>query len=294
MVQDYLNKNPFFTLDDLYRLCKKQTQIPEPEIHSILTGLVNKKIIVDGSKLTRETVLKNPIRAEIYNLISKNPALNFTQILKKFNLGSYAARWHLEILRKFGYIRHKKIKIYNVFFRQDFPENKEPVVYSLRNPNALKIYSCLDYTPLNCNNLAQILNLNYSTIQYHLKDLLEKELINLDEKGKFTVNPEFSDYIKQYYEITISPELMRLCDDFSAEKERKLGLINSEFQSRIENQLTALANQFKTLQDTINRQESLIQKIEKMETRLIAVETQMKSFSEFFLKLKDKLDNTLP
>jgi len=293
IVKDYLTKNPFFTINDLYRICKKQTKIPGTEIHSILTGFVYKNIIVDGSKLTKDTVLKSPIRREIYTFISKNPALNFTQILKQFNLGSYAARWHLEMLRKFGFIRQKKIKIYNVYFSTDFPANKETIIYSLRNRNALKIYLCLQYAPLNSNNIAQILNLNYSTIQYHIKDLLENELIIVYENNKFTANPDFTDFIKQYYDLTMSQELMQICDDFSAEKEKVIGQINLVFQTRIENKLETLADQLKSLQDNMFQQERLIQIIENFEHRLLVIETQMARFSEFFIKLKGKLKQTL-
>jgi len=286
IVQDYLKKNPFFTINDLLQYCKKNTQIPPPEIQSILTKFVYKQIISSGSKLTKNTVLKNPIRNEIYQFISKNPALNFTQLLKQFNLGSYAARWHLEMLRRFGFIRQKKIKIYNAFFATDFPENKDALVYSLRNQNALKIYLCLQYTPLNSNKLAQILNLNYSTIQYHIKELLQNKLLIPDEGNKFTINPELTDFLNQFYDLTIPEDLKDLCDNLSVVKEKSSPQPDLEFRENIENQLATLTTQLKQLHETILSQQNLTQTIEQIETRLLTIEEEMKNFTETLNKFK--------
>ena len=286
IIKDYLDKNPFFTLDDLYRICKKNAKVPDNEIHSILNGFINNKLIVDGSKLTRDTILKNPTRTEIYHFISKNPALNFTQILKKFNLGSYAARWHLEMLRKFGFIRQKKIKIYNVYFRRDFPENKESVVYTLRNRNALRIYLCLQYTSLNSNNLAQVLNLNYSTIQYHIQELMQHKLITPMGTNKFAVNPDFTEFLKQFYDLTVPPELKHLRDALTGGKSKGSPPSDIEFRKTTENQINTLINQIQQLQDNLMNQQKFPHSLEKIENRLLKIEEEMRIFSERFSKIK--------
>lgn len=279
IVQAYLNKNPFFVIDDLYVICKKNTKIPENEIYSILNGFIKKKLIVDGSKLTRDNILKNPIRSEIYNFISKNPALNFTQILKKFNLHSYTARWHLEMLKKFGFIRQKKIKIFNVFFTQDFPENKELIVYSLRNPNALKIFLCLQYTPLNSNNLARILNLNYSTIQYHIQELIQHKLI-ISIGNKFSINSDFTNFLKQFYDLTIPKEVISLCDSLTGGKGKNSSTNDLEFRQNIKNELNALADQIKFLQNHLNNPPNFTRTLDEIENRLLKLEAELRNLSE--------------
>ena len=289
-VKAYLNRNPFFTLNDLYRICKKTTSIPANEINLILTRFVNKKFIIDGSKLTKVNILKNEIRKGIYNYISKNPALNFTQILKQFNIGSYAARWHLGMLRKFGFIRQKRFKIYNVHFSNDFPENKEELVFSLRNQNAFKIFLCLKYAPLNSNNIAQILHLNYSTIQYHIKDLFHNKLIITNGGNKFLINPEFTDFLNQFYDLTVPEEFMKNCDDLSDGNRRGLLRSGLEFQDKIESQLDAITSQIKQFQDNSISQQSFTQTIEKIENRLLIMEETMRNLYESLKKLKEIIE----
>ena len=290
IVKEYLRKNPFFTLDDLSRVCKRNTSLPENEINSILAQFVYKRVIIDGSKLTKDIILENEIRKGIYDFISKNPALNFTQILKKFNIGSYAARWHLEMLRKFGFIRQKKIKIYNVYFNNNFPEPKEEITFSLRNQNAFKIYLCLKQIPLNSNNLAQILNLNYSTIQYHVKDLSQNKLIITNGSNQFKVNPEFTDFLQQFYDLTIPQELIQHCDELSEGKGKVSPQPDIEFRKNIENQIATLTTQIKQLQMNLNSQQHLTQTLEKLETRLLTLEEEMKNLTEALSKIKSVIE----
>lgn len=203
VAKTYLQKNPHFTIDELFSVCKKKTKVPDNKVMAILEEFVWNKIFVPGSRLTRETVLNNEKRDELFQLISKNPGLNFNQIIKRSKLGSYMGSWHLELLKKFEIIKERKFMIYNLYFPQNFPEDKEITIFFLRNPNILKIYVCLKYSPLNPNILSKILDLHYSTIQYHLRNLQKHEIILNNEDNCYSINPKHVNFLAKYYDLNI-------------------------------------------------------------------------------------------
>ena len=102
VAKNYLHKNPNFTFHELFTICKKTNSIPDTEIISIIEKFIQRKIFVPGSRLTKDNVLKNELRNNLYDLISKNPGLNFSQIINRFKIGPNSGRWHLEMLKKFG------------------------------------------------------------------------------------------------------------------------------------------------------------------------------------------------
>ena len=77
---------------------------------------INKKILVEGSKFSKETVLSNHIRKGILNYIRANLGVHFSDLRKTAlpeEMGSSGQLvWHLEMLLKFDYItKIKRIQI---------------------------------------------------------------------------------------------------------------------------------------------------------------------------------------
>lgn len=173
----------------------------------ILEKFIRKKIFVPGSRLTRETVLNNMKRSEIYQLITALPGLNLSQILSHLNLGQRLGYWHLRVLKKFEFIRERKIMKYNLYFHHDFPRGKESIIFFLRNSNAFRIYLCLKVHPLNTNMLSKILEVHYTTVQYHLNHLEQNELVFVKEDKTYSIIRERVSFVKQYYDLTIPREL---------------------------------------------------------------------------------------
>jgi predicted transcriptional regulator len=209
IAKEYLKKNPHFTYDELLSVCRRASKLPDKDVMKILSHFIRKKIFVPGSRLTRETVLKNEKRTEVYDLISKNPGLHFTEILNRAKIGPYAGRWHLEMLKKFGLIREQKITRYKAYFSEEFPKDMQPIVFALRHPTVLKIYLCLKNYPFTVTDLSKILDLHHSTIQYQLKKLVENDMVRVDADDQYTVNTEFLYFIGQFYDLILSPELSR-------------------------------------------------------------------------------------
>ena len=214
IAKDYLQKNPHFTINELILVCKKNSNLPKNEISKILEKFIRKKIFVPGSRLTSETVLKNKTRLQIYNYLSVNPGLNFNQILNLFKIGPFAGHWHLEMLKKFGFIKERKFAIYKVFFHKDIPADKELIIFLLRNPNVFNIYLCLIKNPCTPNDLSKILDLHYSTIQYHLKKMQHNKLIIANDDKTYSINSGFQDFLTQHYDWTVPRELNKKIEEY--------------------------------------------------------------------------------
>ncbi len=223
IIKNFLRKTPHFTIDELFSICKKKSELSDNVISIILDKFIRKKVFIPGSLLIKETVLKNERRAEIYQYISTNPGLNFNQIIKYFKIGTHVGYLHLAILKKFGFIREQKFKIYNLYFHKDFPKDKEMIIFFLRNPNILNMYRCLKYHPLNSNALSKILGLHYSTVQYHLKQLIQYQII-VQNSMIYEINPEHSDFLERYYNLTIPQDFKDLIEVYLLKNESKVPL----------------------------------------------------------------------
>ena len=106
--------NRYFTLEDIVpfinvRIKKFSINLNYVGIREILRSLIKKKQILERSKLTREEILDNHNRREIFTFINENPGVYFNQIANKLNLSNYILAWHIKILLKFNYIRSKYV-----------------------------------------------------------------------------------------------------------------------------------------------------------------------------------------
>ena len=116
LIQEYLDKNRYFDETTIKpfiesRISRSSTNISSEGIRVILKSLVEKTLIVNGSKLLKEEILANSNRKKIYTYIRENPGTYFNRIVKKFKLSKSVIEWHISMLSKFGYIRRENILI---------------------------------------------------------------------------------------------------------------------------------------------------------------------------------------
>ncbi|MHA1269901.1 MAG: ArsR family transcriptional regulator [Candidatus Helarchaeota archaeon] len=215
LIKTYLKKYPHFTIYELFLYCKRNSKIPDFEIHNIIERFISKKIIIEGSRLTRDEVLhQNQTRFKIYNFIIKNPGIYFNYILKEFNIGPHVARWHIEMLKKFDFIREKKYLIYKLYFIKDFPERKEIQVFLLRNENVFNILLSLMNNYFKASEISQILNKAQSTIQYHLERMKKNDLIIKNFNNKYSINLATLSFLNKYFDFTIPNSLQTRIKNF--------------------------------------------------------------------------------
>ena len=94
VVQEYLNKNRYFNMNEIIpfiisRFRNASININISGIEDILRSLVKKNLIVEGSKLSINDVLKNQKRKNIYEYIQENPGIYFNRIVKELNMSNH-------------------------------------------------------------------------------------------------------------------------------------------------------------------------------------------------------------
>ena len=147
IAEEIMRKNKILNIENLYNLAKKRLKIPRNGLLSIIQFLINKKILIEGSKFSKETVLSNYIRNGIYNYIRVKPGVHFSILRKKAlpeEKGSSGQLvWHLEMLLKFNYIKKIKVGNYTVFLPFEMGENEGEIFFLLRDKINNKILDLL-------------------------------------------------------------------------------------------------------------------------------------------------------
>ncbi len=114
-IMEYLDQNRYLNVDTVVpylisRFSNTSINLNKKGIISIIDSLIRKNLIVEGSKLVKDDILKNSNRYNIFQYIIKNPAIYFYKILADLKYPNHVIIWHLNILEDFGFIKKNKIK----------------------------------------------------------------------------------------------------------------------------------------------------------------------------------------
>ncbi len=205
IVQEYLNKNRFFTIDDIIpfinsRLRELSINLNFSGIKEILKSLIKKKLIFERSKLSKNQVLKNENRNIIIDYIRKNPGVYFNQIAKSLNLSNYLLGWHLKILLKFNFIRNKIIDNHEVFFDINLVKNYDELYYfaSKEKPRLIIEYLVENSEGATKTHLSRELTMHSNTISKYLKKLVS---LNLLQKKNTSIKTIYFLNEQMYYRV---------------------------------------------------------------------------------------------
>ena len=70
IAKEVINNHNVLDTELLYRLAKRRLKFPRKGLLSIIQLLINKKVLVEGSKYTRGEVLNNKYRFNLYRFLS--------------------------------------------------------------------------------------------------------------------------------------------------------------------------------------------------------------------------------
>lgn len=156
---------------------------------------MKKKILVEGSKLTAEKVLTNPLRAQINQYIAQNPGSRVRDIRKAMDIDSAESKWHLTVLEKFGFLRSKYFGKYHSFYPAILPETYDEVLCVLRQDTAYRVFYDVFLSPNSSSQeISDRLALNNpATAKYHADKLINLQLFTpaTDPEGsqeRYSVN----------------------------------------------------------------------------------------------------------
>ncbi len=206
-IQHYVNNNRVLNCEKLVpyisnKFSRTSTNINEKGIRSILDSLIQKKIIAQGSKLTKSIVLQNPNRRIIYDFIKNNPGYYVHSLIKTLKLPNHVITWHLEVLLRFGYIKKAMIDNHDVFFHPKVNQSKYKVLYFLSKPKIQKILSLLykNQKPMTKTAIAKNLSIHYNTVSKYINLLRGLNLIHeekLTHKTLYQLNQDFFNYLSK-------------------------------------------------------------------------------------------------
>lgn len=182
IAEEIMSKNKVLTGEFLYNLAKKRLKIPRRGLLSIIHFLIYKKILVEGSKFSKETVLSNPIRKGINNYIRINPGVHFSDLRKNTltdELGSSGQLvWHLEMLLKFNYIKKIKVGNYTVFLPFDFDEIVGKILFLLSDRiNNKLIHALVENNSMRKSDIYKKIDEKREDVYYRIKNLIRHNII---------------------------------------------------------------------------------------------------------------------
>ena len=189
LIEEYLKKKPFFSIEDIVVFINNRVRanpdLNRNSIEIIIKNLIQKRILIPGTRLMKNNIIEHPIRNEIYNYIRKTPS-NVNEIMKAINIGSNQALWHLLCLEKFRFTRSKKIENQRIIFDYDSDPDLDEIYYYLKQEIVREIINLLksEDKSLKISEIASILKGNYNTIKKYLEILMNLKLITIEKDKK--------------------------------------------------------------------------------------------------------------
>lgn len=202
IAEELMRKNKVLNIENLYNLAKKRLKIPRSGLLSIIQFLLNKKLLIEGSKFSKETVLSNHIRNGIYNYIRVHPGVHFSILRKKalpeVKGSSGQLVWHLEMLLKFNYIKKIKVGNYTVFLPFDIDEKGGIILFLLRDQiNYKVIHLLLKENTIVRSEIYKEIEEKREDVYYRINNLIDQEIFILSASSdkEICINPNTKELI---------------------------------------------------------------------------------------------------
>ncbi|MFX1477097.1 MAG: hypothetical protein ACFFCI_03095 [Promethearchaeota archaeon] len=180
VVIEYLNKNRYFNMEKIVsfinaRFRMMSININNRGIEEILKSLVNKNLIVEGSKLTSQNLLTSEKRRIIYDFIVQNPGTYFNKIVEELKISNHVVVWHLNMLLKFDFIKSESIEQHKVYFDSKFDLKRSKYAYfsSKEKSKQIIIYLKNNDIGITKSQISADLKIHSNTVSKYL-DFLEK------------------------------------------------------------------------------------------------------------------------
>ena len=187
IAKEVINNNNVLDTELLYNLAKRRLKFPRKGLLSIIQLLINKKVLVEGSKYTKDDILNNKYRFNLYMFLTSYLGAHFSTIRKQIitdNSGALGSSgqliWHLEMLMKFNYVKKIKIKNYTVFLPYEIDDEIGLLHFVLRDEIYLKIIQLLmSNEKLKKSEVHKLVDEKRETIYYRINNLIEFNIIEL-------------------------------------------------------------------------------------------------------------------
>ncbi|MHA2035538.1 MAG: hypothetical protein ACXACX_20025 [Candidatus Hodarchaeales archaeon] len=193
LIQEFLNQNRVFSKEKAAeyiksRYDKANGNLNQNGIKAVINSLMEKNIIVEGSKLTRNEILLNSNRKQIYDFIIENPGVYRNKLARKLDLSTYLIKWHVSMLIKFNLIRQQKLSNYTAYFDSSRRQENDLILHTISRDKCVRIINFLKINEEGSskNQISKALNMHFNTISKYLNkmdkfNLLERKKVNNTE-----------------------------------------------------------------------------------------------------------------
>ncbi|MFX1366618.1 MAG: hypothetical protein ACFFCE_16810 [Promethearchaeota archaeon] len=200
IAEEIMSKNKVLNIQNLYNIAKKRLKIPRTGLLSIIRFLINRKILIEGSKFSKETVLSNHIRNNVLKYIKANPGVHFSNLRRRAlseDIGSSGQLlWHLEMLLKFNYIKKIKVGNYTVFLPAALDKEMGKILFFIRDRiNNKIIFLLVEEDAVKKSEIVKKINEKREDVYYRLNILLRNELLIETPDKDITINPKRKELI---------------------------------------------------------------------------------------------------
>ncbi|MHA1147925.1 MAG: winged helix-turn-helix transcriptional regulator [Promethearchaeota archaeon] len=157
---------------------KRSLNLNNKGIKQIIKQLIKKKLIVEGSRLTKDELMDNDRRRIIYEYICENPAVYPHQIISKLEIPNHIVVWHLNVLLDFNLIKKLRVDNHDTFYESSLSPYEAKISYYIRHKKCKKIINHLrtNNEGISKTQMSKELGIHPSTIRKYINKL---ELIQL-------------------------------------------------------------------------------------------------------------------
>jgi len=132
------------------------------------------------SRISKDEVLDNPTRGDIYRLIALNPGMDLLTIKKSLGLSNGVLAHHVQTLERERYLRSIRDGRYRRFFVSGSKVQTKSTM-------ELLIIREIETTPMiNQSQLARNLGISRQALNYHIQKLSRKGIIIIEKRGRET------------------------------------------------------------------------------------------------------------
>lgn len=200
IAEELVKKNKVLTTKILYNRAKHRLKIPRNGLLKIIQLLIDRRIIVDGSRFTRDSVLSHDIRNFIYDIIENEIGIHFSELKRKVDSVSEISTgqliWHLEMLLKFDLIKKVKFTKYTIFLPIDIEDQLGIIYFLLKDEINLSILKLLsEKGKLQKSNLYGTLEEEREKVYYHIRTLQDYGIIMV-KADNLSIVPKIEKRIK--------------------------------------------------------------------------------------------------
>jgi len=196
-------------VEEIYSKCIAKFNIQKgyekQAIFNALLSLERKKWIITNQRITRDMILKNPIKRKILAFIEKYPGIHARdpRIEQELQITRIPFLKHISSLEAFGFIRSCRIGGTLNFFPADLPNHFDELAVIFQNEIVVKIIQLLFENPnMTLVELANEIGVYHRAIQYHIDNLIKfNVLINIQDNDELPEEITKYDGRRNYYEV---------------------------------------------------------------------------------------------